>query len=174
MMADDIASSLLDSSDNSSLLSSNSPNSSETTEQFLERISAMLSLAWEGTLGSESEKVMRMYMSSDFTNLAQSAHDSPFPFASSLEDHIKTLEALRNANPSWRTACFNFTASVHYDSGHAVVWFTSGASGDPGSTGDWSTNRESVSKIYWRLKENSNNEWECYSHECIRGPGDAS
>lgn len=163
-----------DSSDSSSLLSATSPGPAETTEQYLERISALLGLAWEGSLGPDSDKIIRLYMAPDFTNQAQSFHENPFPYTRNLEDHIKTLDALRRANPAWRTDCFNFTASVHYDSGHAVVWFTSGASGHPGNIGDWSTNRESVSKMYWRRKKDDAGPWECYSHECVRGPGHAS
>jgi hypothetical protein len=112
-------------------------------------------------------------MAPDFTNLALSFHDNPFPHSQNREDHIAALHALRLVNPDWKTACFNFTATIHEESGRAVVWFTSGASGKPGNEGDWTTNRESVSKLFWRRKENTSNEWECYSHECIRGPGDA-
>ena len=161
-------------SDTSSQPSANSPGTGETTEAFLERVSSLLALAWEGSLGARSAELMRLYMSPDFTNQAHNLHESPFPYSPNLEHHMAALNALRQVNPSWRTACFNFTASVHQESEHAVVWFTSGTSGDPGNAGDWKTNRESVSKLYWRKKEKKNSsEWECYSHECIRGPGDA-
>ena len=162
-----------DHSDTSSLLSANSPSSWETTEAFLKRVSSLLTLAWDGSLGPQSADFIRLYMSPGFTNQARDLHESPFPYCRNLEDHIAALRALQRANPNWRAGAFNFTASVHDDSGRAVVWFTSGVSGSPGNTGDWTTNRESVSKLYWRRKEKDENAWECYSHETIRGPGDA-
>ena len=162
-----------DDSDLVSLLSASSPGEDETTEEFLVRVSALLTLAWDSTLGPQSYDFMRLYTSCDFSNQAGSVHDNPFPYSKNLEDHITALQALRKANPEWRTACFNFSASVHEKSGRAIVWFTSGASGNPSDISVSTTNRESVSKMYWRKKESGTNEWECYSHECIRGGGNA-
>ena len=146
-----------------------------TIKGTLEDLSASLLQAWDGSLGPNSNDFIRQYSATDFANLNRTWTESPFSYARNLEEHIKILDEVKRVNPDWRVNAFNFTAQLGRDKRSAVVWFTSGASGNPAGSegGGWPTNRESVSKFYWRKRE-SDEEWECYKHACIRGGGDGA
>lgn len=145
----------------------------DTLEQYLENLSARILLAWDSSQGSEGLDFVRRFLTPDF-EMAWSAStffDAPFPYTNNREDHLKNAAALKKANPLWRVDAHSFSADVDYARGTAIVWFTSGATGDPGNGDEWTTNRESVSQLFWRRRK-TDGEWECYRHCGIRGGGD--
>ena len=144
-----------------------------TTETLLEQLSVILAEAWTGSFGQEGYDFMRQHSAPNFVNESKAWQDHIFPHATNLEDLIMILKTLRPTNPEWRAELFNFTAQLNREKDHAIVWFTSGASGNPGSSGEWRTNRESAHKMYWRKRE-GDGEWEAYKHVCIRGGGGGS
>lgn len=137
-----------------------------TTESFLEALSAAFMEAH--SLDSPmAYDLIRTHAASDFEMANASLHECAFPHTATLTDHIASVEAMRRENPEWRIAAYNYTAQVDPGSRHAIVWFTSKGTGGP--TGR-STNRESVSMLFWR-KRKPDGAWEAYKHMCLRGPG---
>lgn len=137
-----------------------------TTESFLETLSAAFMEAH--SLDSPmAYDLIQTHAASDFEMANGSLHECAFPHSASLTDHIAGVEAMRRQNPEWRIAAYNYTARLDPGNRHAIVWFTSKGTGGP--TGR-STNRESVSMLFWR-KRKSDGAWEAYKHMCLRGPG---
>lgn len=138
----------------------------KTTESFLEILSAafMESHTVEDPL---SYDILRYHIAPDFSMVSMTLHECSVPSAESLEEHLANVRALKRVNPAWVVGGYNFTARMEENEKHVIVWFTSRGVGGPSG---WSTNRESVSRLYWR-KRRTDGVWECYKHACIRGPG---
>lgn len=142
-----------------------------TTKSYLESLTSLLMDAWDGSAGPTSYDIIRRHCTPDFQMVNTNFHESPFPASSSLEEHLDVLTDLKRRNPAWKVHAYNVSAVVDEAHNHAVVWFTSGASGEPATgSDDWRTNRESVSQMHWR-KRPKDGQWECYGHHCLRGGG---
>ena len=142
---------------------------SEYLKTFLETTSAKLIHSWDGTDGVGNFDILRQYCTGNFTMEYFPDLEFPWPRTNTLEDHLSLISDLKQVNPSWQMRPYNFTAVLDRELDNAVVWFTSGPSGGPGSAGDWSSNRESVSKLKWR-KRKADDHWECY---CMCSKGNA-
>ena len=143
------------------------------TERYLEELSAALVNAWDLSRGSDSIDLIRKHTAPDFANKGKTLHENPAAYSGDLEDFIAKMKTLKRLNPDWRVNAFNFTAILERGQQTAVIWFTSGASGNPGGSHEWTTNRECVLHLHWRRRERDQ-EWECYSHGSIRGGGGGS
>lgn len=141
----------------------------ESLKAFLEFTSAQIVTSWTDSSDRDHEIVYK-YLSEDFKFDFYPDVEFPWPRTNTLEDFIALMENVQKANPSWRMEAYNFSTELDSGLDNAVVWWTSGPSGDPGNDADdWrATNRESVSKLRWR-KRSSDGGWECFGCLTIRG-----
>lgn len=140
----------------------------EELKSFLELTSAQLVASWTDSSDRDHE-IMYKYLAPSFSFDFFPDVEFPWPRTRTLKDFIAHLENVQSVNPAWRMRAYNFSTVLDTGLDNAVVWWTSGPSGNPGNeSGDWSTNRESVSKLKWR-KRSTDGGWECFGIVTIRG-----
>lgn len=95
------------------------PKGAEPTD--IEAYLVVLASAMMEDHSTTTYNISRTHCHQDFKMVDVTSHECGLPQATSLQDHISNVEALKAIHPHWRVNPFNFSVIMYEDFEKAVV-----------------------------------------------------